>query len=138
TTAAAFRLFAATPADACVIEVGLGGRLDATNVFTAPAACGIASLAIDHEGFLLAPEHDTPDDPFCRIAFEKAGIARQGRPLVTQRYTAPMIATIAHVAERAGAVHLPRGEAWDVAQYQGELHYRDGQGRLDLPLSRLS
>jgi len=138
TTAAAFKLFAATPADACVIEVGLGGRLDATNVFTAPAACGIASLAIDHEAFLLAPEADTPDDPLCRIAFEKAGIARSGRPLVTQRYSAPMNTTIAQVAARVGAVHLPRGEAWDIAQYQGELHYRDSAGRLDLPLSRLS
>lgn len=138
TTAAAFSLFAATPADACVIEVGLGGRLDATNVFTAPAACGIASLAIDHEGFLLAPEPGTPDDPFCRIAFEKAGIARPGRPLVTQRYSAPMRDTIAQVAEQAGAVHLPRGEAWDIAPYQGELHYRDAAGRLDLPLPRLT
>ena len=130
--------FAATPADACVIEVGLGGRLDATNVITAPAACGIASLGIDHESFLLAPEHDAPEDPLCRIAFEKAGIAKQGRPLVTQRYSVPMLATIARVAESAGAVHLPRGEAWDIAQYQGELHYRDSAGRLDLPLSRLT
>jgi len=138
TTAAAFSLFARVPADACVIEVGLGGRLDATNMFTAPAACGIASLAIDHESFLLVPEHDTPEDPLCRIAFEKAGIARQGRPLVTQRYSAPMLKTIAQVAERAGAIHLPRGEAWDIAPYEGELHYRDSAGKLALPLSRLA
>jgi dihydrofolate synthase/folylpolyglutamate synthase len=138
TTAAAFKLFATVPADACVIEVGLGGRLDATNVITAPAACGIASLAIDHEGFLLAEEAGTPDDPLCRIAFEKAGIAKQDRPLLTQRYTEAMMATIADAATRAGATHLPRGDAWDIAEYQGQLHYRDAAGRLDLPLPRLT
>ncbi len=51
TTAVAFLAFARTPADACIVEVGLGGRLDATNVIAAPAVCGIASLGIDHEGF---------------------------------------------------------------------------------------
>ncbi|MFM2256979.1 MAG: bifunctional FolC family protein, partial [Pseudomonadota bacterium] len=56
TTAAAFLAFSRTPADACIIEVGLGGRLDATNVVAKPVACGIASLGLDHEGFLLAPE----------------------------------------------------------------------------------
>ncbi|MFX6226361.1 hypothetical protein ABTF68_23075, partial [Acinetobacter baumannii] len=74
TTAAAFLAFAETPADACVIEVGLGGRLDATNILPAPAVCGIAALGIDHEAFLLAPEEGTPEIPLERIAFEKAGI----------------------------------------------------------------
>lgn len=138
TTAAAFMLFARVPAQACVIEVGLGGRLDATNVIEMPAACGIASLAIDHESFLLAPEEGTPAEPLNRIAFEKAGIAKTGRPLVTQRYSTPMMATIADVAARKGAIHLPRGLAWDIVEYQGELHYRDDYGRLDLPRPRLA
>jgi len=138
TTATAFLLFATVPADACVIEVGLGGRLDATNVLAAPAACGIASLAIDHEGFLLTPDEDVPFDPFDRIAFEKAGIAKAGAPLVTQRYAASMRETIAEAAARAGARHLPRGEAWDIAEYQGELHYRDMEGVLHLPMPRLA
>ena len=56
TTAVAFLAFARNPADACIVEVGLGGRLDATNVIAAPVVCGIASLGIDHEAFLLAPE----------------------------------------------------------------------------------
>ena len=56
TAAATFLAFARVPADACVIEVGLGGRLDATNVFKSAAACGIAALGIDHESFLLRPE----------------------------------------------------------------------------------
>src|SRR5690606_23436224 len=56
TTVATFLAFAREPADACVIEVGLGGRFDATNVLEHPACCGIATLGIDHEAFLLIPE----------------------------------------------------------------------------------
>jgi dihydrofolate synthase/folylpolyglutamate synthase len=138
TTAAAFMLFATVPADACVIEVGLGGRLDATNVLTTPAACGIASLAIDHEGFLLAPEDNVPKEPLNRIAFEKAGIAKSGAALVTQRYPGPMMATIARVAGKAKAPFQPRGESWDIVEYQGTLHYRDAHGKLELPLPRLA
>ena len=52
TAAAAFLAFAETPADACVVEVGLGGRLDATNVVARPAVTGIAQLGMDHQGFL--------------------------------------------------------------------------------------
>src|SRR3546814_11523887 len=58
TIAAAFSEFARVPADACVVEVGLGGRLDATNVIPCPAVCGIAALGIDHERFLLAPRSE--------------------------------------------------------------------------------
>ncbi len=85
TIAAAFVEFARVPADACVIEVGLGGRLDATNVLEPEvlAACGIAALGLDHEKFLLAPEDGVPQEPMARIAFEKAGIAKKGVPLVT-------------------------------------------------------
>ncbi|TRD12393.1 bifunctional folylpolyglutamate synthase/dihydrofolate synthase [Erythrobacter insulae] len=84
TIAAAFMEFARVPADVCVVEVGLGGRLDATNVMQSDvlAACGIAALGIDHEKFLLAPEEGVPKDPMARIAFEKAGIAKGGVPLV--------------------------------------------------------
>jgi dihydrofolate synthase/folylpolyglutamate synthase len=138
TTAAAFKLFAEVPADACVIEVGLGGRLDATNVLTNPAACGIASLAIDHEGFLLAPDEGVPEEPYNRIAFEKAGIAKAGAPLVTQLYSRPMAATIREVADRAGATMFARGDSWDIVHYRDQLHYGDGNGRVDLPLPRLA
>ena len=68
TTAAAFLAFAETPADACILEVGLGGRLDATNVIAHPVATGIAALGIDHEGFLLSPEDGhagRTDRPHC-------------------------------------------------------------------------
>ncbi len=138
TTAVAFLAFARTPADACIVEVGLGGRLDATNVIAAPAICGIASLGIDHEGFLLAPEEGTPPDPLDRIAFEKAGIAKSGAPLVCQKYAPSMLVEIAKQAMAAGAILLDRGEAWDAVTYEGRLHYRDKRGKLSLPLPRMT
>jgi dihydrofolate synthase/folylpolyglutamate synthase len=137
-TAVAFLAFARTPAEACIVEVGLGGRLDATNVLLAPAACGIASLGIDHETFLLAPEEGTPPDPLDRIAFEKAGIAKSDVPLLTQKYPAAMANTIAIQATLSGAKLLARGDAWDAVVYESRLHYRDGTGKLSLPLPRMT
>ena len=91
TTAATFLAFARHPADACVIEVGLGGRFDATNVLQRPACCGIATLGIDHEAFLLVPEEGAPEEPMVRIAFEKAGIARPGsRPSQDRTSSGPL------------------------------------------------
>jgi len=108
TIAAAFTEFAREPAHACVVEVGLGGRFDATNVLEPDvlAACGIAALGIDHERFLLAPDSDVPEEPVARIAFEKAGIAKRGVPLVTLRETYPAIArdAIAAVAAKNAAI----------------------------------
>lgn len=138
TTAVAFLAFARQPADACIVEVGLGGRLDATNILVAPVACGIASLGIDHEAFLLAPESGTPDAPLDRIAFEKAGIAKAGAPLLIQKYTTSMVDTISATARRTGAELLTRGTDWDAAVYEGRLHYRDDKGKLTLPLPRMS
>lgn len=133
TTAAAFLAFARTPADACVIEVGLGGRLDATNVIPAPAACGIAALGIDHERFLLAEEADTPADPMARIAWEKAGIAKAGVPLVTLDYTATMNDTIAHHAANVGAKLLRQNMDWSLVPSTDGMGYRDSSNGLTLP-----
>jgi dihydrofolate synthase/folylpolyglutamate synthase len=130
TTAAAFLAFARTPAAACIVEVGLGGRLDATNVIMAPAACGITQLGIDHQAFL--------GDTLSAIAGEKAGIAKPGVPLVTQQYPAAIADRIGQIARDVGAGWIPRGSAWDAIAYRGQLHYRDVQGRLDLPLPRLA
>ncbi|MBP6379332.1 MAG: bifunctional folylpolyglutamate synthase/dihydrofolate synthase [Sphingorhabdus sp.] len=139
TTAAAFLAFSRTPADACIIEVGLGGRLDATNIIKKPAVCGIASLGIDHEGFLLAPEEGVPDmPPLDRIAFEKSGIAKADVPLICQKYAPSMLAEIAKQAMRASATLVDRGESWDAASYEGRLHYRDKAGKLSLPLPRMA
>ena len=129
TTAAALLAFAETPADACVIEVGLGGRLDATNVVPAPVVTGIAQLALDHQAFL----GDRPE----QIAAEKAGIAKPHVPLVTQRYATGAARAIAAAAAAVDAAWLPRGGAWDAVGYRGLLRYRDMAGRLELPLPRL-
>ncbi|MDR2858519.1 MAG: bifunctional folylpolyglutamate synthase/dihydrofolate synthase [Novosphingobium sp.] len=137
TAAATFLAFAEHPADACVIEVGLGGRFDATNVLDRPAACGIASLGIDHEAFLLRPEAGTPGDPLARIAFEKAGIARPGVPLVTQAYPAAAARAVTITAARQGAELFMRGPAWR-AETGGEIAYCDAFGPLALPLPRLA
>lgn len=134
TTAAAFLAFARTPADACIIEVGLGGRLDATNIIQAPLVCGIASLGIDHEAFLLAPEIDTPNEPLARIGWEKAGIAKSGIPLITQIYPAKVAAAIDQQARSAGADVYPRKIGWDAVIDAGKLYYHDNQGSLTLPL----
>ncbi len=139
TTAAAFLAFARTPADACILEVGLGGRLDATNIIATPAICGIASLGIDHEGFLLAAEEGVPDmPPLDRIAFEKSGIAKSDVPLICQKYAPSMLTEIAKQAMHSGAKLLDRGETWDAVIYDGSLHYRDAQGKLSLPLPRMA
>lgn len=138
TTAAAFLAFARVPADACVIEVGLGGRLDATNVLPAPVACGIAALGIDHEAFLLAPEPGTPAAPLDRIGFEKAGIAKPGTPLITQLYPPSVAATVAAAGAARGAVVVPRDGGWTIAPHAGGLRYADAAGSLDLPLPRLA
>lgn len=105
TIAAAFLAFSRTPADACVVEVGLGGRFDATNVLGPEvlAACGIAALGIDHERFLLAPEDGVPKEPLARIAFEKAGIAKPGVPLVTIAQPELAKQVVASTAESVGA-----------------------------------
>jgi dihydrofolate synthase / folylpolyglutamate synthase len=128
-TAAAILAFARTPADACILEVGLGGRLDATNVVERPLVTGIANLALDHQQFLGA---NLPG-----IGAEKAGIAKQDVPLITQRYPPSVAASIGEVARERGAPWIARGGMWDAAIKRGRLHYRDERGELLLPLPRL-
>jgi dihydrofolate synthase/folylpolyglutamate synthase len=129
TTAAAFLAFARTPADACIVEVGLGGRLDATNVIPSPLACGIAQLGHDHHAFL--------GDTLEGIAAEKAGIAKSGVPLVTQLYPPALAARVGAVAAAAGACWLPRGGAWDAEAGAG-FAYRDAWGTIEAAPPALS
>ncbi len=116
TIAAAFLAFSRVRADVCVVEVGMGGRFDATNVLEPEvlAACGIAALGLDHERFLLAPEEGVPKEPMARIGFEKSGIAKRGVPLVTQFYEAHVHDAVAAQAERAGALLRDEGRHWHV------------------------
>ena len=130
TTAAAFLAFAEQTADACIVEVGLGGRLDATNVIVDPVVCGVAQLGIDHQAFL--------GDTLAQIAAEKAGIAKASAPLVTQRYPESLFPVMEAAAEKAGTRWIGQGDGWDAATYRDRLHYRDAQGRLDTPLPRLA
>ncbi|NVE93780.1 bifunctional folylpolyglutamate synthase/dihydrofolate synthase [Altererythrobacter lutimaris] len=136
TIAAAFVEFARIPADACVVEVGLGGRLDATNVLEPDvlAACGIAALGIDHERFLLAPEDGVPKEPMARIAFEKAGIAKKGVPLVTQWYPEEQHEAVADQSEKVGARLIDEGRLWNFGQAIGRrVGYNDANGAILLP-----
>ncbi|WP_066795348.1 bifunctional folylpolyglutamate synthase/dihydrofolate synthase [Sphingomonas soli] len=130
TTAAAFLAFARTPADACIVEVGLGGRLDATNVIQRPAVTGIAQLGVDHQSFL----GDTAE----AIAAEKAGIAKPDVPLVTMAYPDPIALTVAAIAATGGAPVQAAGDAWHW-QVQGDrLLYSDGAGTVETPLPALA
>jgi dihydrofolate synthase / folylpolyglutamate synthase len=129
-TVVALLAFARTPADACILEVGLGGRLDATNVIEQPVVTGIANLALDHQQFL--------GEGLTDIAAEKAGIAKKGVPLITQLYPPAVATRIGEVARDRGALWLPRGGIWDAIGRQGKLRYQDERGTLDLPLPRLA
>ncbi len=103
-TAAAFLAFADTPADAVILEVGLGGRLDATNVVDRPLVTGIASIGLDHQHFL--------GNTLGEIAAEKAGIARRDVPLVCLAQVAEAQAAIECVATVAGAELLIESREW--------------------------
>lgn len=130
-TAAAMLLFAATPADATILEVGLGGRLDATNVVKRPLMTGIATLALDHVKIL---------GPTVRhIAAEKAGIAKRDVPLVTQKYPVAIAAAVAEAAIPRGARLLARGDAWDAEIIDGQLAVRppSAEEPVLLPLPKL-
>jgi dihydrofolate synthase/folylpolyglutamate synthase len=125
TTAAALLLFAETPADLLVLEVGLGGRLDATNVVARPAATAITSIAMDHMDFL--------GDTLPAIAAEKAGIMKPGVACATGSQTAEVSAVFRRIAASRGATLLARDEAWRIAPEGAGLRYEDAQGTLTLP-----
>ena len=124
-TAVAFDLFAATPADLCVLEVGLGGRGDATNVTPPPAACAITSISLDHRELL--------GDTLPVIAREKAGIMKPGVPVAVGAQPAEVAAVLRAEAERVGAPMLLRGRDWEVEARKDGFRFSDQAGVLDLP-----
>ena len=128
--AAGYLLFSRTPAELCVVEVGLGGRYDATNVVPRPAACAITSISLDHQDFL--------GSQLDRIAWEKAGIMKPGRPVVTGEQPADVIAVLRACAVETGAPLLERGRNWDVGLGGGGMRYQDAAGALDLPAPALA
>ena len=128
-TAAAFVLFAQVPADLCVLEVGLGGRGDATNVIGRPAACAITSISLDHREML--------GDTLALIAAEKAGIIKPGVPVITGEQPGEVLAVVRDAAARAGSPFLARGEAWSIEPQGGGLRFTDAEGSVDLPMPGL-
>ncbi|MBN8927187.1 MAG: bifunctional folylpolyglutamate synthase/dihydrofolate synthase [Rhodospirillales bacterium 69-11] len=109
-TAVAFHLFAETPADLCVIEVGLGGRFDATNVIAPPVATAITSISLDHREFL--------GDTLTAIAGEKAGIMKPAVPVAIGRQPQEVMAVLAAEAAAVGARMCCRDEAWTIAPHE--------------------
>lgn len=130
TTAAAFSLFAETPADWLLLETGLGGRYDATNVIANPKATIITSISIDHPEFLGA----TVD----KIAYEKAGIFKRGAPAIIGFQSEPAERVLEREARRVGAPLVVAGQDFHVREENGRLVFEDEHGLLDLPLPRLA
>jgi dihydrofolate synthase/folylpolyglutamate synthase len=129
TTAAAFVAFAETPADMTLLEVGLGGRLDATNVVDTPRLTVITPVDMDHQQFL--------GDTLADIAAEKAGIIKRGVPVVVGRQQDEALEVIEARANRLGAPILAHGQHWHVWEERGRLVFQDETGLLDLPLPAL-
>ncbi len=130
TTAAAFHLFAQTPADWLLLETGLGGRVDATNVVAAPAATVVTPVSIDHAEFL--------GDTVERIAREKAGVFKRGAPAIIGFQTDGPRAVLEREAARAGAPRIVADRDFFVRAERGRLVYEDEAGLLDLPAPRLA
>ena len=124
-TAAAFYLFAKSPAELCVLEVGLGGRGDATNVIPSPAACAITSISLDHVE-MLGPTLEA-------IAGEKAGIMKPGVPLATGTQPDSVYAVLQAEAQRIGTPLLQRGRDWTIEETANGLRFADAAGVVDLP-----
>ena len=128
TTVAGLLAFARNQADYTLLEVGLGGRLDATNVIT-PELSVITPISIDHEQFL--------GNTLTKIAGEKAGIIKRGVPVVVGPQPEEAMDVIEATAMRLGAPVIAYGQHWHVSEERGRLVYQDERGLLDLPLPAL-
>tara|TARA_R110000751_G_scaffold50048_4_gene110943 strand:- start:918 stop:2192 length:1275 start_codon:yes stop_codon:yes gene_type:complete len=129
TTVAAILAFARTPADYTLLEVGLGGRLDATNVIEKPAVTVITPVSIDHQQFL--------GDTLAQIAGEKAGIIKRGVPCVVGPQEDDALEVIEGVAARLDAPLMVYGQHWHIGPDHGRMAFQDDSGLLDLPLPNL-
>ena len=129
TTAAALLAFAETPADFTLLEVGLGGKMDATNVVDKPALTVITPVSIDHTQFL--------GETLTEIAGEKAGIIKRGVPCIVGPQPDEALEVIEATANRLGAPLMVRSQHWHVWEERGRLIYQDETCLLDLPLPSL-
>jgi len=129
-TAVTFLLFSENPADAVLLEVGLGGRFDATNVIEKPAVTVITAISLDHQSYL--------GDRVELIAAEKGGIIKRGVPVVLgQQNESIALEVLTSMADRAGAPLLVYGQDFFAYEEHGRLVYQDESGLLDLPMPRL-
>src|SRR6516162_3651910 len=128
-TAAGFVLFSRHPADVLLLEVGLGGRLDAANVIERPLATVITPVSLDHAEYL--------GGTIAEIAAEKAGILKRGVPAVVAPQPREALAVIERQAARVGAPTRIAGEDWTITEERGRLVYQDNAGLLDLPPPKL-
>ncbi|MBI5264938.1 MAG: bifunctional folylpolyglutamate synthase/dihydrofolate synthase [Bradyrhizobium sp.] len=128
-TAAAFHIFAQNPADVLLLEVGLGGRLDSTNVIDTPLASVIAPISMDHTEFL--------GDTLTAIAGEKAAIIKRAVPVICAEQAPEVMALIDAQARRMRAPLFAANEAWHVNVEHGRLVYQDDRGLMDLAAPRL-
>ena len=129
TTAAAFLAFSRTSADYLILEVGLGGRLDATNVIDAPRLSVITTIDYDHQQYL--------GETLTQIAHEKAGILKRGVPAVIAAQPDEARAEIERVASRLAAPLLIANQDWQSFEQHGRMVFTDEKGLLDLPLPQL-
>jgi dihydrofolate synthase / folylpolyglutamate synthase len=129
TTAVGLVLFARHPADVLLLEVGLGGRLDATNVVANPMATIITPISIDHTDFL--------GDSLAKIAAEKAGILKHGVPAAVASQSRDALAVIERHAAMLAVPLKIAGEDWTATEERGRLVYQDETGLIDLPAPRL-
>jgi dihydrofolate synthase/folylpolyglutamate synthase len=129
TTAAGFLLFARNPADVLLLEVGMGGRLDATNVVDRPLASVITPVSLDHAEHL--------GDTLGKIAVEKAGILKPGVPAIVAAQPREALLSIERQAGRVKAPIRIAGEDWIATEERGRLVYQDDAGLLDLPAPKL-
>jgi dihydrofolate synthase/folylpolyglutamate synthase len=129
TTAAGLLLFARHPADVLLLEVGMGGRLDATNVVGDPLATVITPVSIDHAEHL--------GDTVGKIAAEKAGILKSGAPAIVAAQPREALLAIERQAARVKASIKIAGEDWTATEERGRLVYQDDAGLLDLPAPKL-
>ena len=129
TTAAAFLAFAREPADYLILEVGLGGRLDATNVIDSPRLSVITTIDYDHQQYL--------GDTLTQIAHEKAGILKRGCAAIVGAQPDEARAEIERVAARVGAPLQIANQDWQSFEQHGRLVFQDEAGLLDLPMPHL-
>ncbi|HEY0224687.1 MAG TPA: folylpolyglutamate synthase/dihydrofolate synthase family protein [Pseudolabrys sp.] len=129
TTAVGMLLFSRHPADVLLMEVGLGGRLDATNIIDKPIASIVTPISIDHTDFL--------GDTLEKIAAEKAGIIKPGVPVLVAAQSREVLAVLEKQAARLKAPMKIAGEDWTATEERGRLVYQDDNGLLDLPAPKL-